>query len=203
MNTYSLPLFPLNVVICPEGLLPLRIFEARYLDMVRNCLRNDSFFGVVTVLPEGEGDEGDSMPFATVGTVMKIVEADVETIGLMMIRCIGQHRFHIESFTQQADGLVIGNIHDIPNDKPMAIPDDIQSASRVLQGLIKSFPTQGVPDDKIPICQPYQLDDCAWVANRWIELLDLPLIQKQRLMQLDSPLLRLELIQDILTTNAQ
>jgi len=201
MNSYSLPLFPLTVVVCPDGLLPLRIFEARYLDMVRNCLRNNTKFGVVTVLPEGDAD--GNTPFSRVGTAMKIIDADVETIGLMMISCQGQHRFHVESFSQQPDGLLIGNVSDIPNDKAMAIPDDIESASRVLQGLIKSFPGQGVAENKIPISQPYHFDDCAWVANRWIELLDIPLVQKQRLMQLDSPLLRLELIQDILSTSAQ
>ncbi|MEZ0318200.1 MAG: LON peptidase substrate-binding domain-containing protein, partial [Methylophilaceae bacterium] len=197
---YSLPLFPLTVVVCPGGLLPLRIFEARYLDMVRNCLRNNTNFGVVTVLPEGEGDADGNTPFARVGTAMKIIEADVETVGLMNVWCQGQHRFHVESYTQQSDGLLIGEVSDIPNDKPMAIPDVLYSASRVLQGLIKSFPYQGVAEDKVPISKPYQFDDCAWVANRWIELLDASLVDKQRLMQLDSPLLRLELIQGILST---
>jgi len=178
--------------------LPLRIFEARYLDMVRDCLRNKSNFGVVTVLPEGEGDADGNTPFARVGCAMKIIETEVETIGLMNIWAQGQQRFHVESYTQQTDGLLIGEVSDIPNDKPMTIPDDLQSASRLLQGLIKSFPYQGVAEDKVHISKPYVFDDCAWVANRWIELLDISLVEKQRLMQLDSPLLRLELIQDIL-----
>ncbi|MES1986864.1 MAG: LON peptidase substrate-binding domain-containing protein, partial [Pseudomonadota bacterium] len=110
MNTYPLPLFPLNLVVCPGGFLPLRIFEVRYLDMVRNCLRNKSSFAVVTVLPEGETDLQGNFPFANVGTLLDIVDADVTTVGLMMIRCVGQRRVKIDSFTQQKDGLLIGEV---------------------------------------------------------------------------------------------
>ena len=112
MNTYSLPLFPLNVVVCPEGLLPLKIFESRYLDMVRNCLRNKSSFAVVSVLPEGETNLEGNFPFANIGTLVDIIDADVSTVGLMMIRCLGSNRVKIDSFTQQANGLVIGEVTD-------------------------------------------------------------------------------------------
>lgn len=197
--SYSLPLFPLNVLVCPEGLLPLRIFEARYLDMVKNCLRNQSSFAVVAVLPEGTTDSDGNFPFANVGTVVNIVEADVDTVGLMEIRCIGQHRVKVESFEQRADGLIVGQVADIPNDIEMPIPEDLMVSSEVLRQLLESLPTQ-VSLDKMPVIKPYKLEDTTWVANRWIELLDLQLLEKQRLMQLDSPLVRLELIQDILTT---
>lgn len=197
--TYSLPLFPLNLVICPEGLLPLKIFEARYLDMVKNCLRNHSSFAVVSVLPEGTTDPEGNFPFSNVGTLVNIVEADVDTVGLMMIRCVGQHRVKIESFTQQEDGLVIGQVIDIPNDVEMKIPEDLYVASEVLRQLLESLPSRVTPE-KMPVFKPYKLEDITWVANRWIELLDLTLLEKQRLMQLDSPVVRLELIQDILTT---
>ena len=200
MNTYQLPLFPLNVVVWPEGLLPLKIFEARYLDMVRSCLRNQSSFAVVAVLPEGETDSDGNFPFANVGTLVSIVDAEVATVGLIMIRCIGQHRIKVESFIQQEDGLVIGQVTDIPNDIKMPIPEDLEDASRALQQLLASLPAQNIPADQIPVVEPYKLEDTAWVANRWIEILDLPLLEKQRLMQLDSPLVRLELIQDILNT---
>ena len=193
--TYELPLFPLNIVVCPAGSLPLRIFEARYLDMVRGCMRNNSTFGVVTVVPDEYQDE---LPFARVGTAVNIVDADVETVGLMMIRCAGQQRFHVESATQQKDGLIIGQVRNLPQDMLLSIPEDLNTAARSLQALIESFIQQ---KQDLPIAEPYQFDDCSWVANRWLELLDIPLVQKQRLMALDSPLLRLELIQDILTSN--
>jgi len=167
--------------------------------MVKNCLRNQSSFAIVSVLPEGTTDPEGNFPFANVGTLVNIVDADVDTVGLMMIRCVGQHRVKVESFTQQEDGLVIGQVTDIPNDIEINIPEDLTVASEVLRQLLESLPTRITPE-KMPVFKPYKLEDTAWVANRWIELLDLTLLEKQRLMQLDSPVVRLELIQDILTT---
>lgn len=204
MNNYSLPLFPLNVVVCPGGLMPLRIFEARYLDMVKNCLRNNTSFAIVTVLPEGQTDiDGhflfaNKSPFANVGTLLKITEANVTTVGLMMIRCVGHHRIKVNSFTQQTDGLLIADVTDMANDTELTIPDNLEIASSNLQYLLESLPAQGILPNDIPVIKPYKFDDTGWVANRWIELLDLPLLQKQRLMQLHSPILRLEMIHDIL-----
>lgn len=198
MNNYSLPLFPLNVVVCPGGLLPLKIFEARYLDMVTNCLRNKSSFAVVTVLPEGEINAEENFPFASVGTLVDIVDTDVTTVGLMLIRCVGQHRVKVDSFLQQADGLVVGKVTDIPNDLELPIPEDLKNTRNWLLKLLESLPDQDITPENMPVIKPYKLEDAAWVANRWVELLDLPLLQKQRLMQLDSPVLRLEMIHDIL-----
>lgn len=203
MNTYPLPLFPLSLVICPGGLLPLRIFEVRYLDMVRNSLRNKSSFAVVTVLPEGETDPQGNFPFANIGTLVDIVDADVTTVGLMMIRCVGQRRVKVESFTQQKDGLLIGEVNDIPNDLELPIPEDLQMTSIGLQRLLESLLEENIPTENLPVIEPYKLEDVSWVANRWVELLDLPLLQKQRLMQLDSPILRLELIHDILDAGSR
>jgi len=198
MNTYSLPLFPLNSVICPGGLMPLRIFEARYLDMVKSCLRNQTSFAIVAVMPEAEAKLEGNFPFASVGTLLDITNADVTTVGLMMIHCVGQHRVKVHAFTQQPDGLLIGEVSDIANDIASPIPEDLNIVSASLQRLLESLPSQGVLPADIPIIEPYQFNDASWVANRWVELLDLPLLQKQRLMQLDSPIVRLELIYDIL-----
>lgn len=198
MNSYSLPLFPLNVVVCPGGYMPLRIFEARYLDMVKNCLRNKSSFAIVTVLPEAETDPNEVFPFANIGTLFEIKEADVTTVGLMTIRCVGHHRVKVNSFTQQADGLFIGEVVDIANDIALAVPDDLEIISSSLKRLLQTLPDQGILPIDMPMIEPYHFDDASWVSNRWVELLNLPLIQKQRLMQLNSPLVRLELIHDIL-----
>lgn len=198
INTYTLPLFPLNSVICPGGLMPLRIFEARYLDMVKNCLRNKTSFAIVAVMPEKEAKLEGNFPFASIGTLVDITNADVTTVGLMMIHCVGQRRVKVHAFTQQTDGLLIGEVSDIANDIALPIPEDLNIISTSLQRLLESLPSQGVLPDDIPIIEPYQFNDASWVSNRWVELLDLPLLQKQRLMQLDSPIVRLELIYDIL-----
>ncbi|NQX03153.1 LON peptidase substrate-binding domain-containing protein [bacterium] len=185
-------------MICPFGLMRLRIFEPRYLDMVKSCLRNKTSFCIVAVVPEKTAKPDGNFPFASIGTLMNISNADVTTVGLMMIDCIGQHRIKIHSFTQQADGLVIGNLSVISNDLEIPIPEDLKIVSHQLQRLIESFPNQGVLPDDVPIAKPYQYNDASWVSNRWVELLDLPLLEKQRLMQLDSPIVRLELIYDLL-----
>jgi Lon protease-like protein len=121
----------------------------------------------------------------------------------MMIRCSGQQRFRVESAKQQEDGLWIGLVEDIPNDLSMAIPDDLELSRTGLENVIESFEKHEIPDSDIPLMQPYQLNDCGWVANRWVELLDMPLIQKQRMLELDSPLVRLELVQDILLSDSK
>ena len=201
METYSLPLFPLDMVVCPNGRIPLKIFEARYLDMVRNCLRNKSSFAIVTILPEGETDPEGNFPFANVGTMVGIDKADVTTVGLMMIICIGQQRVKVESFTQQPDGLIIGEVREIPNDIFMSIPEDLILAQRVLKQLLKNLADQDSTLKNMPVVEPYEFDNATWVSNRWVELLDLPMLQKHRLMQMASPILRLELICDILSAN--
>ncbi|MFM9912258.1 MAG: LON peptidase substrate-binding domain-containing protein [Methylophilaceae bacterium] len=201
MNTYPLPLFPLNLVVFPEGILSLKIFETRYLDMVRECLRNKSAFGVVMMSVEGDDNSKATYPFSVTGTSVTILEADVPQTGLMMIRCLGQQRFRVQSAKQQANGLWMGEAEDIENDTELQIPEDMQLTKLYLRQMIDSFVIQGVSASQMPFVKPYKLDDCAWVANRWSEILPIPLPQKQRLLELDSPLVRLELIHDILNAN--
>jgi Lon protease-like protein len=157
----------------------------------------------VTVLPEGETDSQGNFPFANVGTLVDIVDADVTTVGLIMIRCVGQRRVKVDSYTQQKDGLLIGEVNDIANDLELPIPEDLQMTSIGLQRLLESLPEQNISAENLPVIEPYKFEDASWVANRWVELLDLPLLQKQRLMQLDSPILRLELIHDILDAGSR
>ena len=203
MDSYKLPLFPLNLVVCPKGLINLRIFEARYLDMIKVCLREKSGFGIVAVLPDVKTDITSHLPFASVGTLMDILDVEVSTVGLILISCRGSHRVKVNGFTIQPDGLVVGEVSDINNDLQNPIPDDLKIVSENLQQLITSLPLQGILEKHIPFCKPYEYNDAAWVSNRWVELLDLPLIQKQRLMQIDSPIVRLELIHDAINQHTK
>ena len=171
--------------------------------MVKACLRDQRGFGIVAAQPDTKSDKSSHLPFASVGTVLEILDADVTTVGLILVSCRGRHRFHINAFTIQADGLVMGNVSDIDNDLQIPIPEDLKGVSENLQHLIESLPLQGLSENDIPIIKPYEYNDAAWVSNRWVELLDLPLIQKQRLMQIDSPIVRLELIHDALNLNAK
>ena len=208
----SLPLFPLGSVLYPGGLLPLRIFEVRYLDMIGKCHKTGAPFGVVALTVGSEvrkadasktaskptGDGFAQEEFFTVGTLATITEFSAPQSGLMVIRCVGAQRFKISNREKLKHGLWIADVERIDDDMVVAVPDDLKACANALGKLIKSLQQRGIPDDQMPLLAPYQLDDCGWVANRWCELLPLPLELKQRLMELDNPLVRLELVSDIL-----
>lgn len=190
----SLPLFPLDLVILPGGLLPLNIFELRYVDMVRSCLRNNTDFGIVSAI----SNDNTQWPFASIGTSVEISDADIPSPGLFSVKCIGLKKFKVTVAKQQADGLWIGEVEFFNPEPTMRVPKDLISAQENFERLIENIKQQGLSESDFPFISPYQLDDCAWLANRWTEVLSLPLIQKQRLLALESPLIRLELINDIL-----
>ena len=201
LQTYAL--FPLNLVLFPGGYLPLRIFETRYLDMVTSCIKNQLPFGVVAVDDDAYPLKADTLPFAHVGTLANIVHVDVPQTGLMHIRCEGQQRFRVKSAHQQSDTLWVGEVELIKDDVELAVPDDLVATSDSLHQLINALIKQGVAEPDIPILKPYRFDDCGRVANRWCELLNLPLKQKQRMLELDSPLIRLELVNDMFASSDQ
>ena len=204
----SLPLFPLGTVLYPGGLLPLRIFEVRYLDMIGKCHKNGAPFGVVALTAGSEvrkagptvptGDTFAQEQFNAVGTLATIAEYSVPQPGLMVIRCVGAQRFKIINREKLKHGLWIADVERMDDDMAVAVPDDLKACANALGKLIKNLQERNVPDDQLPLQPPYQLEDCGWVANRWCELLPLPLELKQRLMELDNPLVRLELVSDIL-----
>ena len=204
----SLPLFPLGTVLYPGGLLPLRIFEVRYLDMIRKCHKLGAPFGVVALTqgaevqkPAGAGPTGDAFAneaFGSVGTLASITEFSTPQPGLMVIRCTGVQRFCVTRSEKLKHGLWVADVARLPPDQAIKPPPDLQAVANALGKLIKSLQERAVPDDQMPLQPPYRLDDCGWVANRWCELLSLPLALKQRLMALDNPLVRLELVSDML-----
>jgi Lon protease-like protein len=204
----SLPLFPLGTVLYPGGLLPLQIFEVRYLDMIGKCHKAGAPFGVVSLTegaevqrPGDSGPHGDGFAheaFSSVGTLASITEFSVPQPGLMVIRCLGIQRIEISRREKLKHGLWIADVTRLDDDQSVKIPEDLQSTATALAKLIQSLQARDLPAGQMPMLPPYQLDDCGWVANRWCELLPIPTALKQRLMMLDNPLLRLELVGDIL-----
>jgi Lon protease-like protein len=205
----ALPLFPLNTVLFPDGSLSLQIFEVRYLDLIGKCYKNGTPFGVVSLVQGQEvrrrdpavstGEAFAHEVFADVGTLAHIAEFATPQPGLMAIRCSGGARFRIRSRTQLKHGLWIADVDLLPDELPIAVPLDLQPIAHALARLIEQQQDNAAMLEFAPITQPYRLDDCAWVANRWCDLLAMPAAQKQSLLQLDSPLLRLELVGDWLT----
>ncbi|MBI2728631.1 MAG: LON peptidase substrate-binding domain-containing protein [Polaromonas sp.] len=207
LTLFSLPLFPLGTVLYPGGLLPLRIFEVRYLDMIGKCHKIGAPFGVVSLIQGSEVRKVDGKhsggrfaqeEFNTVGTLATITEFSVPQPGLMMIRCEGAQRFEISNRERLKHGLWIADVTRLDDDQTVRIPEDLQGTANALGKVIKSLQERSAPNDQMPLVAPYRLDDCGWVANRWCELLPIPVELKQRLMELDNPLVRLELVSDIL-----
>ena len=199
LTLQSLPLFPLDTVLFPGGVLPLRIFEVRYLDMIGRCHKAGAPFGVVLLTQGAEVRQpGATEAFCQVGTLATISEVDTPRAGLMMIRASGAQRFRITSSDQLRHGLWIADVQRLAADMAVPIPGDLKNTAQALAKLIQSLQLKAPTPDRMPLRGPWQLDDCGWVANRWCELLPLPMQLKQRLMELDNPLVRLELVSDIL-----
>jgi len=207
---HQTPLFPLQTVLFPGGLLPLRIFEVRYLDMIGRCFKAGQPFGVVCLTagrdvqqpapaagaPSGEAFAREA--FYPVGTLATITEMTRPQPGLMMIRSTGTQRFRLKSSEKLKHGLWVGDIEPIAADAVVAVPDDLAHTRRALQKLLLQIEQSVEEPSQMPVQGPYHWDDCAWLANRWCELLPLGPDVKHRFMALDNPLLRLELVADAL-----
>lgn len=195
----SLPLFPLATVLFPGGRLPLRVFEVRYLDMVRSCQRDGAPFGVVA-LHRGQEVRRAGAPLEeleSIGTLAHLETLEQARPGLLLIECRGGARFRIERSERQRHGLWIADATLLAPEPAVSVPRDLAHTAQALrrtQAALRRAPT-GTP---LPAAGSEQFEDCAWVANRWCELLPLPLALKQRLLSLDSALLRLELVADLL-----
>jgi len=136
----TLPLFPLGAVLFPGGRMPLRVFEPRYVDLVRDCLKHDSEFGIVWIR---EGREVVSAPesampkLAQLGTTARIVDWDALSDGRLGITVEGGQKFRLLSTTQQQNFLVIGDIEPLPLDAEIALPERAADLLQILQQLIR------------------------------------------------------------------
>jgi len=198
----SIPLFPLNTVLFPDGHLPLQVFEVRYLDMVKQCIANDAAFGVVPLREGGEVRKPDATEvLAGAGTMARIAEWAAPMPGLIHIRCAGTERFVVRASRQLKHGLWVADVETLAPDRPVAIPPEQQDVANALGALIRSLQERKIDADQMPLQPPFRLDECGWVANRWCELLSLSTDEKLRLLAQENPVLRLELIQDVLSEN--
>ena len=190
MDTLEIPLFPLRTVLFPDGHLPLRIFEQRYLSMVRECARNDTGFGVCLIV---EGEEAIApVRTASVGTLASIVDWYTLEDGLLGVSARGANRFRVEHTHRQDDGLMLATVARLPEPPPSPLPEAYSVLGQVLNRFL----------DKLgPDYGPYPaelLDDAVWVGYRLSELLPLSAIEKQNLLELTDPIERLQDLLDIL-----
>lgn len=191
----EIALFPLRTVLFPGGLLALKVFEARYLDLASRCLRDGSGFGVVCLREGSEVRRGDeAIRLEPEGVLARIDDVDAAQAGILNLRCVGTRRFAWDTLRRQSDGLWLAQARWLADDEPVAPAPAMQATVRALASAIETMAQQ----DARPFAEPYRFDDAGWVANRWCELLPISLAAKQRLMALDDPALRLQLVDEFL-----
>ena len=195
MRVTEFALFPLQSVLFPGGLLGLKVFEARYLDLMSDCLRSAKPFGVVALRRGNEARiSGETVDLEHVGTLAEIIDVDSAQPGILQLRCRGTQRFTLTAPRQQADGLWLADTSLLPDDDAVAPPADMQETVRGLATAIMSLKGQGAE----PFLEPHDFGSASWVSNRWCEILPISLPAKQKLMELPDALVRLELVDDFL-----
>jgi hypothetical protein len=192
----DLALFPLRTVLFPGGLLELKIFEARYLDLIASCLRERTPFGIVALRAGSEARSGgDAVQLYEVGTLAELIDVDSAQAGILLVRCRGGERFKVGATHQERDGLWLAAAAEPVAADPIVAPaaghtDVVRSLADVIAGLA----AQGSQ----PFLEPHRFDSAAWVANRWCEILPMPLEVRQRLMTLVDPVARLDVVVSLL-----
>lgn len=207
--TTELPLFPLGTVLFPGALLPLQLFELRYLQMIGECERQGTGFGVVTLTQGREVHRPGvaTEQFEAMGTRVRIERIERPQPGLVMVWCRGVEKFQIQSSQQRSNGLWTGQVQALPPEPAVQVPEDLQHLSTQMHDALTQLSAQmsdpanaqdGVkPSPVTHWAEAWRLQDCSWLSNRWGELLPLPVQMKYRLFALQEPLVRLELVGDM------
>jgi Lon protease-like protein len=189
--TEDVALFPLHTVLFPGGRLPLRIFEQRYLEMAKACLRDSAPFGIC-LIREGAEVGTPAMP-RDVGTLARIASWDMPQLGLLEITAQGERRFRIRERRVQPDGLARASIELLAEDDDAPIPEACAGTAKLLERVIEQHPAL--------LERPHRLDSCAWVSARLAELLPLPLDAKQALLEMADGRARLEQLSALVRTD--
>jgi Lon protease-like protein len=178
-----LPLFPLNNVLFPGGVLPLRIFEPRYLEMISTCMKEDSGFGIALILSGSE--VGEAAKTYDIGSYARIIDWTLRDDGLLGISVQSEGRLRILATEVRPNQLIYADVELLEEQHPQTIPQQCRVAVDLLRDIIAKV--GGHYADLEP-----HYDDPLWVSGRLAELLPVELLQKQRLLQMDDPLQRLE-----------
>lgn len=186
----ELPLFTLNAVLFPGGRMNLKVFEARYMDMTARCLREDAPFGVVLIKQGAE--VGSASTPENVGALARIVEADMDTPGVMKLEIRGETRFVVESTRVQTDQLVLGQVRLKDDEAPRTTPPHCRAARDFLVLLAARAPELGLQE--IP-------DDASWIGFRLAELLPLKNSARQAMLEMNDSVSRLEILLEFLRRN--
>ncbi|ASJ72411.1 LON peptidase substrate-binding domain-containing protein [Granulosicoccus antarcticus] len=173
----QLPLFPLSSIVLPDGFMPLRLFERRYIDMVKECFRNDTGFGICLIRQGREAGE-TSVPYP-LGTHVSIVDFDQGADGLLHITAKGLEEFRLLDYISSDTGLLIGQVELLPASQPTPMLPEYELLAQKLELILSYLDTDIRFEEK-------RLDDADWISHRLLEVLPLTPEAKFELLQLSS-----------------
>jgi Lon protease-like protein len=205
----KLPLFPLNTVLFPGGVLPLRIFEARYMDLARACLRTGEPFGVCLARRSSQSDPATGTE--DIGCTATIQQWDMQQLGLLLVRTVGGERFRVLAREVQRDGLPVAEVEPIAADADGPLSPAQAPCADLLRRIVVDVLAQRAARSEAdgpttlggpPFEPPHRFDSRVWVGNRLCEVLPVPLRAKQKLMELQDADARLGILSRYLKQHA-
>lgn len=185
----TLPLFPLRTVAFPGGRLPLRIFEQRYLDMIKQAIADGTPFGLCAIR-EGNETGTPAVPY-DVGTLMHVSDWDMPQTGILHIEACAGERFVIRSLHTEPSGLLIGSVEDVSAEPPTPVPTELELAVEILRHIVNEYGATHFPS-------PLEFEDATWVGFRLSEVLPLTLSIKQNLLEMNDGVMRLRILTEFL-----
>ena len=188
-SVYEIPIFPLNTVLFPGGVLPLKIFERRYMAMTSECMREDKPFGVCLI---AQGREvGQAAEPHAVGVEARIVDWDMQQLGVLHVTTRGGSRFRIIDSAVDHEGLRRARVEPIADESPQPVPEAQQNLLTLLREIVAEVGAERIPE-------PHDYANAVWAGYRYCEMLPIPLAARQKLLELDDTISRLEIIQQFL-----
>lgn len=187
MSDQGVPIFPLRTILFPGSKLPLRIFEPRYLDMVSRCMRSNIEFGIV--LSRKVPQPGMLETYAT-GTLATIIDWNQGDDGLLGITTLGTNKFELLSMTKQEDGLNIGDIRIVEKEEDFKAPSNFDNMINLLEAILEDVDLYHERDKFF--------DSASWISFRFAEILPLKIEDKQKCLEFDDPILRLNFLEPLI-----
>ena len=189
LRPFELPLFPLSTVLFPGGVLPLKIFEQRYMDMTKRCMQDESPFGVC-LIKEGTEVDATATPHM-IGTLARIGSWDMPQLGVLNVRAIGIQRFQVLDYEAQDDGLLLAQAIKLPLEPTTPLPAEHAACAAVLKHIVAH-----VGEEKFE--PPFNFDDGVWVGYRLAEIMPIKAHAKQDMLEMNDTLIRLDVLHKFL-----
>ena len=189
VETLRIPLFPLSTVLFPGSLLPLKIFEQRYLDMAAACMKENTPFGICLI--EKGNEVGETATPHAIGTLATIGNWEMEQLGILMITAHGGRRFRIIESSVGANNQLEASVELLAETGPTPLPPERQRLVPLLRRVVDDLGNERLPE-------PHRYDEAEWVGFRITEVLPIQNLAKQKLLELDDPLARLEILEKYL-----